>query len=427
MPFTQVAELRIGSDLPATVYAEGWQSWSPVRIHRVGESSLPALDERSPTTSLRPGKPVPEGVIQAEGVLVLAPRDGPARAWFAPEPGREVATLRLESNGGMLELWADGAVDELQAGDLDGALAAVGGRLGVPQVTAIPPGWCSWSCYSSRVTEHDVVENVEAALRRSVPIAIVQIDHGYETDIGDWLDTSPGFGSLRRVAHRIRSASMQPGIWSAPFLVGPSSSLAMDHPDWLVRDADAGLHWNQRMRILDVTHPAAAEHLAGVYRTLSDWGFSYHKVDFLYAGAIEGRRHSNCSGLDAYREGLRLVRAAIGPDALLLACGAPLLPSIGLCDAMRVGPDVLPEGLDQEPDLESLFRITKTRSWMNGRFWVNDPDCLVARPEIVEREALASFLEGYGGVAFSSDRLAALDARGLELTRRVLGGAQPKS
>ncbi len=164
-----------------------------------------------------------------------------------------------------------------------------------------------------------------------------------------------------------------------------------------------------------------------MYRTLSDWGFSYHKVDFLYAGAIEGRRHSNCSGLDAYREGLRLVRAAIGPDALLLACGAPLLPSIGLCDAMRVGPDVLPEGLDQEPDLESLFRITKTRSWMNGRFWVNDPDCLVARPEIVEREALASFLEGYGGVAFSSDRLAALDARGLELTRRVLGGAQLKS
>jgi alpha-galactosidase len=338
-----------------------------------------------------------------------------------------VATLRLKSNGGMLELWADGAVDELQAGDLDGALVAVGGRLGVRQVTAIPPGWCSWSCYFSRVTEQDVYENVDAAVRRSVPIAIVQIDHGYETDIGDWLDTAPGFGSLQRVAQRIRSASMQPGIWSAPFLVGPSSSVAMRHPDWLVRDADAGLHWNQRMRILDVTHPAAAEHLAGVYRTLSDWGFSYHKVDFLYAGAIEGRRHSDCSGLDAYREGLRLVRAAIGPDALLLACGAPVLPSIGLCDAMRVGPDVLPEGRGQEPDLESLFRITKIRSWMNGRFWVNDPDCLVARPEIVEREALASFLEGYGGVAFSSDRLAALDERGLELTRRVLDRAQLKS
>jgi alpha-galactosidase len=61
---------------------------------------------------------------------------------------------------------------------------------------------------------------------------------------------------------------------------------------------------------------------------------------------------------------------------------------------------------------------------MNGRLWVNDPDCLVARPEIAEREALAMHLEGYAGVAFSGDRLARLDERGLALTRRVLESAR---
>jgi alpha-galactosidase len=405
------------------VYAEGWQSWSPIKMLRIGETSQRAPDEHSQTSGWRPGKPVPAGVIQAEGVLALAPRDGPAQAWFAPAPDREVATLRLREVGGRLQLSADGAVEELRADDLAGVLAAVGDRLRTQPVKKIPPGWCSWSCYFSHVTEDDVVENVEAALRLALPIEIAQVDGGPAAAIGDWLDVRPGFGSLPRLAERIRSAEMRPGVWTAPFLVSPTSALAISHPDWLVQGSDAGVHWDQRMRILDVTRPAAAEHLVEVFRTLSDWGFSYYKIDFLYAGAIDGRRQGDASAIGAYREGMRLIREAVGQDAILLACGAPLLPSIGQCDAMRIGPDVLPESPGQQPDLESLMRITGIRSWMNGRLWVNDPDCLVARPEIGEREALASYLEEYAGVAFAGDRIGTLDERGLELTRRVLNAA----
>ncbi len=177
------------------------------------------------------------------------------------------------------------------------------------------------------------------------------------------------------------------------------------------------------MRILDVTHPAAAEHLARVYRTLSGWGYSFHKVDFLYAGAIDGRRHLDMNGLEAYREGLRLVREAIGPDALLLASGAPLLPTIGLCDAMRIGPDVLPETQSPRLEVEKLVSVTSLRAWMNGRLWVNDPDHLVARPGLAGRERWAAHLESYGGAVVSSDRLGELDGIGLELTRRVLATA----
>ena len=424
MGFETIAELPLSAYRSSDVYAEGWQSWSPVRMLRTGHTSPRAPDENSQTTGWRPGKPVPAGAIQAEGVLAVASVDGLARAWFSPQPQREVATLRLEVVDGRLELSADGAVEELQSAGLAGVLAAVGDRLGARPVKRIPPGWCSWSCYFSHVTEDDIVENVEAALRLELPIEIAQVDGGPAAAIGDWLDFRPGFGSMRRLAERIVDAGLRPGVWTAPFLVSPDSALARAPQDWLVRGSDAGVHWDQRMRILDVTHPAAAEHLAEVYRTLSDWGFTYHKLDFLYAGAIDGRRHGDATAIEAYREGLRLIRRVLGPDAILLACGAPLLPSIGLCDAMRIGPDVLPESPDEQPDLQSLIRITGIRSWMNGRLWVNDPDCLVARPEIAEREALATYLEGYAGVAFSSDRLAALDARGLALTRRVLESAR---
>ncbi len=420
MSFETVAEFR-AAPRDAVVYAEGWQSWSAVGVGRADASSPRPQDTTSHTMGWRPGTRVAEAGIQAEGILALAVAGEPVRVWFAQDPSREVASLRLDALADRIVVLADGPVTELVTeGGIEAALAAVGDRLGPGTVASIPPGWCSWSCYFGHVTEADVVENLDAVARLALPIEIVQIDDGYEAGIGDWLESSPRFGSLQDVADRISAAGRRPGLWTAPFVVGEQSALAAAHPDWLVDGADAGWNWHQRLRVLDVTHPAAAQHLARVYRTLSDSGFGYHKLDFLYAGAIEGRRHDDCSPLDAYREGLRLIRSAVGPEAILLGSGAPLLPSIGLVDAMRIGPDVLSEAPDATPDLQHVIEATRVRSWMHGRLWANDPDCLVARSEIAEREAWASHLESYSGLAFSSDRLATLDERGLELTRRVL-------
>jgi alpha-galactosidase len=408
--YETVAELPTGG----RVYAEGWQTWSRVGLFRAGESSPRAPDARAQLVEWRPGRPVPRGVIQAEGVLAVAADDGPARAWFAPDPAHEVPTIRLARKADRLHVSADGRVEELQAAGLTGALEAVGDRLGIGRVRSIPPGWCSWSCYFKHVTERDVVENAEAARRLELPIQIVQVDDGYEADIGDWLDVRPEFGSLERMAGRIRDLGLTPGIWVAPFLVGPQSRLATRHPDWLVPGVGAGRHWGREMRILDVTRPAAADYIRNVFATCAGWGFGYFKLDFLYAAAIPG--------LEPHRRGLQLIRDAVGVGAIIMTGGAPLLPTIGLCDAMRIGPDVLPEEPDPQLELAKVVGVTSLRRWMNGRLWVNDPDTIVARPEIREREAWAAHLQGYGGLRFSSDRLATLDARGLELTRRFLGG-----
>src|SRR6267142_4773452 len=104
MSFETIADLPASARRSGVVYAEGWQSWSPIRMLRVGDTSPRAPDENSQTTGWRPGKPVPPGVIQAEGVLAVASDDGSARAWFAPQPQREVATLRLEVAVGGIKL-----------------------------------------------------------------------------------------------------------------------------------------------------------------------------------------------------------------------------------------------------------------------------------------------------------------------------------
>ena len=117
------------------------------------------------------------------------------------------------------------------------------------------------------------------------------------------------------------------------------------------------------------------------------------------------------------------MRDAIG-DAYLLGCGAPILASIGLVDAMRVSPDTGPmyevPGDLSAPAIRSAILTGEARAFQHGRLWINDPDCLIVRPEVERREEWAAHLARHGGLRSSSDRLWSLDAWVLDATRRYL-------
>ena len=194
----------------------------------------------------------------------------------------------------------------------------------------------------------------------------------------------------------MRSTGRRAGIWVAPFLVGARSTLATEHPDWLV--GPAGRNWGDDLVGLDLTHRGVLDLLAETFTRLVDLGVDYLKLDFLYAGAVpvpgRGRRAEDMTGEEAYRSGLSLIREVVGPDVYLVGCGAPLLPSVGLVDAMRVSPDTFHEGgEDGSHGLRGLMPLA-ARAWQQGRFWVNDPDCLVARPSYAERERWADAVRG---------------------------------
>ena len=139
--------------------------------------------------------------------------------------------------------------------------------------------------------------------------------------------------------------------------------------------------------------------------------------------------------MEAYRSGLALVRETAGPDVYLVGCGAPLLPSVGLVDAMRVSPDTFHEGgEDGSTGLRGLMPLA-ARAWQQGRLWVNDPDCVVARPSYSQREQWADAARQFGGLRSFSDRVAELDEWGLRrsgdccrrwLARRPAAGAGPR-
>ena len=193
---------------------------------------------------------------------------------------------------------------------------------------------------------------------------------------------------------------------------------------------DAGYNWDGRLFALDTTHPGARAYLTEVFGRLRGYGIDFFKIDFIYAGALDGARHDGSPPLTAYRDAVALIRAAIGPDAYLLGCGAPILPTVGLVDAMRVAADIAPayqptDGDASQPSQLGATLSTVGRAWQHGRFWVNDPDCLIARPDVERRDEWAAVVERYGGLRASSDRIAALDDWGLDTTRRLLTDVPP--
>jgi alpha-galactosidase len=357
---------------------------------------------------------------------------GPVHIWGITDPTGNIPSVRVRAEHDRLVISTNGPVIS-QTYDAPGGLAEtlagwaddLAARAEIVTISEIPPVWCSWYCYWAEVRETDIIANLEAMDRFQLPVDVVQIDDGYEAEIGDWLTLSDRFTSLADLAARIRDRGRRAGIWVAPFLVGARSRLASEHPEWLVRDAWAGHNWNEDLFALDITHPDAAEYITGVFRDLTAHGFSYFKLDFTYAGALLGGRHGDAAPLDAYREGLRLIREAVGQDATLLGCGAPLIPSVGLVDAMRVSPDTAPfyhrTGLGADrPSLRNAMVTGHARGFQHGRLWANDPDCLIVRPEVEHREEWAAHVEASRGVVASSDPLDELDDWGLEVTRRLL-------
>ncbi|MPV37170.1 glycoside hydrolase family 36 protein [Georgenia subflava] len=422
MRFEPVDEVAVSAD-HGRVYEEGWQSWSPTAWYDVGQTSARPALEWQHLMRFRPGTELPAAGFQASGLLVVEPGTGePARVYGADDARDEVPTVRAEVVGGRLLVSSDGPVTVRTADDGAAGLAAFGDRFatgaggGVPRPA--PTVWCSWYRYFLDVTERDVLENLDALAAARLPVDVVQIDDGWQAGIGDWTTLSARFTSLTRLADRIRATGRRAGIWLAPFVVGADSELAREHPDWLV--GDAGTNWDQQLHGLDLTHPGARDYLREVFAALRSAGFDYFKLDFLYAGAVPGTRHGPETAVAAYASGLALIREAAGPDAYLLGCGAPILPSVGLVDAMRVSPDTFhPEGQDGSRGLRGAPAVV-ARAWQHGRFWVNDPDCLVARPSFVLREEWAAVIERYGGLRSCSDRIADLDEWGLTTTRRLL-------
>lgn len=433
----EIDDIRVGAG--ARVYAEGWQSWSPTTWYGSGDAANRPDEGWQHLMRFRPGTHLPEGGVQGEGLLVVDPGNGaPARTYATLDASSEVPSIRAAWRGDRLIIESDGTVQSWStdaaaapgrgAGRSLGssALREFGDRFGAAAGAlteqAPPRVWCTWYRYFEDVTAAAVLENLRAIDELDLRVDVMQIDDGWSLGTGEWTAPDPRFGSLSDAVSAIRDTGRRAGVWLAPFSVGARSDLARQHPDWLT--GPAGYNWGDDLLGLDLTHPDVRAYLIGVFSGLRDLGVDYLKLDFLYSGCVPARRRDEtASPIEAYRSGVALIREVMGDHAYLLGCGAPILPSVGLFDAMRVSPDTFHEGgEDGSQGLRGRMSL-EARSWQDGRLWTTDPDCLVARPAFALRDEWAEIILAAPGVRGFSDDIRELDDHGLILVRRLLDGA----
>lgn len=205
--------------------------------------------------------------------------------------------------------------------------------------------WCSWYSFYGSIDEQRLIDVLGGL--GGLPFDAFQIDDGWQQAIGDWQPNDRFPSGLAELAARSRDHGLEPGLWIAPFLARANSDLFTTNRSMFASDSAgdplfAGRNWGGECYALDVTHPATQEFIGDTIATAVAQGFTYLKLDFLYAAALPGRRHTDLPREQAYRDAVELVRRAAGDDVYLLACGAPIIPSIGVFDGVRVGPDVAP-------------------------------------------------------------------------------------
>lgn len=290
-------------------------------------------------------------------------------------------------------------------------------RSGVKQNA--PIGWCSWYAYYADVTEDNIKLNVDQMQETLDDLELVLLDDGYQAFMGDWLSPSDKFsGGVKELIQTIKDKGKKPAIWMAPFIAQPESEVFKQHPDWFVKHTDGSLLKAEDITyggwrctpwyILDTSHPEVQAHLTHVVKTMrEDWGVELFKLDANYWGTLKGVRHQlGVTGVQSYRMGMEAIAEGAG-DAWLLGCNAPMWPSLGLVDAMRVSDDV-----ERQPHrFEQIAKETFYRSWQHRQLWQIDPDCVTLTSLANQATDRASYefhrtaMLACGGLLLSGDPL----------------------
>ncbi|HEY0535220.1 MAG TPA: glycoside hydrolase family 36 protein [Actinoplanes sp.] len=323
----------------ASFYRHGQNSWSPSGWRRLSEAPLRVPN---PTRLVTADDPAFDDPARHHGSAVAALQGRDGRTLLLGALGLD--TPRLVADQDTLAGWYASGGDDwfLAYGKEAEVFRAYSDRLAARFGGGVRRRagnvWCSWYAYYENITETQLAKDI--ADLSGLPFDVVQIDDGWENMVGDWSANAKFPSGMRALASRIGDAGFTPGLWLAPFIALPGSQVAVSQPSLLLRDSTgepivAGYNWGGPYYALDMSSSPARDHVASLISTVvHEWGFRYLKLDFINAAARTSE--------SVYRSALELVREAAGDDVYLLGSGAILLPSLGLLDGIRSGPDVAP-------------------------------------------------------------------------------------
>jgi hypothetical protein len=320
-----------------------------------------------------------------------------------------------------------------------------------------PVGYCTWYSkpHGGAADEIHLAQLAAFAKTNLAPFgfSVVQIDDHWQEGIStngpkrnflSHKSSGPYPAGMKATADNLKSLGLTPGLWFMPFAGTYYDPFFADHQDWFVKHQDGKPYetaWGGTC--LDMTHPGALAHMREVVRRIThDWGYQYIKIDGLWTGTATKQQYVNSgykddnigdavfanpekTNIEAYRDGLKLLRKTAGKNVFVLGCNGPQNMrsyggAFGLVDAMRVGPD-------NGADWKRLIRGTVFGSrhyFLHGRIWYNDPDPVYVRDSIPLNHAqlICSWAALSGQLNLSSEWLPGLSPERLDVLKRTMPG-----
>lgn len=384
---TKTIDIELPSK-PVKYYRHGWQSWS-----------LAAWTDLSPLPIQKPEIFHP---LQVDVQHIH--KTNPNGSWVGAVEFEDGSVLLLGAlaTDAYVSLVENQLSGRSEAGEIEWLIARgqeavvfneyaelLGNRLaphGEIKKNGAPRVWCSWYSLYTMIDQEILFKTFDEL--GDLPFDVLQVDDGWQVSIGEWEPNKKFPAGMHALAEKIKSTGRRAGLWLAPLIAVKSSKFFCEHSDWFLKNehgrfVSAGFNWGEQLYALDTTLPDVILWLVALMKQVRAWGFDYLKLDFLYAGALKGKRYKDMPREAAYRECLRVMREAMGADAFFLTCGAPILPAIGLCDAIRIGPDVSHDWEKHRdaillynpttPGTKNGIRTTVHRLWLKPLLYI-DPD-----------------------------------------------------
>lgn len=297
-------------------------------------------------------------------------------------------------------------------------------------------GYTSWYNYYQNINEEIIIRDLKALDNR---FNLFQIDDGYETFVGDWLDVDKKKfpNGLKPIVEEIHSRGYRAGIWLAPFVAETKSKLFQEHQDWFARDKKgkiliAGGNWSKHY-VLDLSKEEVRDYIQKCLEHYMDLGFDFFKLDFLYAAGLPCFKGTGKTRSMAQRQAYEFLREIL-KDKLILGCGANLFNSMHIFDYLRIGPDVSLSFNDvaymrlfhrERPSTKVTLQNTIYRSIFDQRLFANDPDVFLLRDTNIQmsyaqRCALTKINALFGSVLMTSDDIAEYDDTKKEMLQEAL-------
>lgn len=334
-------------------------------------------------------------------------------------------------------------------------------------LSTMPSGYESWYNHYNIIDEKIILEDLyalkktdnvmnKAFIKKNKPV-VFQIDDGWQYGTGQWEANKDRFpNGLESITKKIESEGYIPGLWIAPFICDYRLPFIQAHKDWLLLDKtgkplEAGFNpsWGGKKGALqpgrsgsyyalDLSIPEVIDHIDEVMETLINrWGFRYIKLDFLFAGLLNGDFKNKGAAFQHYENALQVVTKRKtnkdGKPVYYLGCGQPFESSFLHLPLSRIGTDTL-EHWDRT-DLKILdyparpsayvnLKDTLSHAFWNNSIFQNDPDVIFARKEncsLTDDEKLIIAFVNYvfGSQIMYSDDPASFSESEIQITEKI--------